>query len=58
MGHLASIHSQGASRVLAAYLESQSHATGNVWIGLLDEEHVSDVGLTRDMGTPRGHGGY
>uniref|UniRef100_A0A8V5FPT3 Uncharacterized protein n=1 Tax=Melopsittacus undulatus TaxID=13146 RepID=A0A8V5FPT3_MELUD len=40
MGHLASIHSEGASNVLAAYLENQGHATGSVWIGLHDEEHT------------------
>ncbi|XP_030327924.1 C-type lectin-like [Strigops habroptila] len=38
MGHLASIHSSGASRVLATYVKS--HRDGaNTWIGLRDEEH-------------------
>ncbi|XP_057259737.1 C-type lectin Cal-like [Pezoporus wallicus] len=47
-GHLASIHSQGTSRVLAAYLESQSHATDHIWIGLHDEEHSRQWKWTDD----------
>ncbi|KAM6419507.1 C-type lectin-like [Pluvialis apricaria] len=37
-GHLASIHSLGATRVLARYLSNQRD-TDNTWIGLQDEEH-------------------
>ncbi|KAM9028978.1 C-type lectin-like [Ara ararauna] len=40
MGHLASIHSQDTSHVLAGYLRSQSQATGNVWIGLQNTVHT------------------
>ncbi|XP_074997070.1 C-type lectin BpLec-like [Calonectris borealis] len=39
MGRLASIHSLGASRVLASYVSSQRDGT-NTWIGLQDEEHT------------------
>ncbi|KAM6292922.1 C-type Lectin CRL-like [Porphyrio hochstetteri] len=38
-GRLASIHSQGASRVLAQYVASQRDRD-NTWIGLRDEEHI------------------
>ncbi|XP_064905539.1 C-type lectin Cal-like [Columba livia] len=37
-GHLASIHSQGTTRVLAQYVSSQKDSQ-NVWLGLHDEEH-------------------
>ncbi|GAB0175385.1 C-type lectin Cal-like [Grus japonensis] len=37
-GRLASIHSLGASRVLARYISGQRDGT-NTWIGLQDEEH-------------------
>ncbi|XP_074725462.1 C-type lectin lectoxin-Thr1-like [Strix uralensis] len=39
VGRLASIHSQGGSRVLARYVSKQ-RARDNVWIGLQDEEHT------------------
>lgn len=43
MGRLASIHSQGASRVLSSYVTRQSDGA-NTWIGLRDDEHVSHQG--------------
>lgn len=43
MGRLASIHSQGASRVLSSYVARQSDGA-NTWIGLRDDEHVSHRG--------------
>ncbi|CAN0021344.1 unnamed protein product [Bubo scandiacus] len=39
VGRLASIHSQGGSRVLARYVSKQKDGD-NVWIGLQDEEHT------------------
>ncbi|KAM6092895.1 C-type lectin BpLec-like [Theristicus caerulescens] len=39
MGRLASIHSRGASRVLARYVNKQENGD-NTWIGLQDEEHT------------------
>ncbi|XP_072712300.1 C-type lectin BpLec-like isoform X2 [Ciconia boyciana] len=38
-GRLASIHSQGATKVLASYVASQRDGA-NTWIGLEDEEHT------------------
>lgn len=53
-GHLASIHSQGTTRVLAQYVSSQKDSQ-NVWIGLHDEEHVSVRGCTSAWGPCPGH---
>ncbi|KAM9277438.1 C-type lectin-like [Cariama cristata] len=39
MGRLASIHSEGASRVLARYVAKQKDGA-STWIGLQDEEHT------------------
>ncbi|XP_054059621.1 brevican core protein-like [Rissa tridactyla] len=39
MGHLASIHSEGASMVLARYVDKEMKGV-NTWIGLQDEEHT------------------
>ncbi|KAM6146502.1 C-type lectin-like [Phoenicopterus ruber ruber] len=39
MGHLASMHSDGTSRILARFVARQRDST-HVWIGLRDEEHT------------------
>ncbi|XP_063180850.1 C-type lectin-like [Chroicocephalus ridibundus] len=39
MGHLASIHSEGAAMVLARYVDKEMKGV-NTWIGLQDEEHT------------------